>query len=57
MYIFFIADLNECEDDKGGCEHNCVNSLGGYHCTCPDGKTLAVDGKSCDNTDEGTWAP
>ncbi|XP_043926716.1 mucin-like protein [Protopterus annectens] len=30
-------DIDECLENKTHCEQNCVNTLGGYNCTCDDG--------------------
>ena len=33
----FQSDINECAEDIDDCEHNCINTEGGYNCTCDDG--------------------
>ena len=33
-------DIDECSDNNGGCDHNCVNRAGSYHCTCDNGYDL-----------------
>ncbi|XP_078571508.1 uncharacterized protein LOC144859097 [Branchiostoma floridae x Branchiostoma japonicum] len=30
-------DHNECSSNNGGCQHNCVNTDGSYHCSCRTG--------------------
>ena len=40
-------DINECDTNKGGCEHNCDNTQGSYYCTCRAGYELGMDKKSC----------
>ncbi|KAL9968094.1 hypothetical protein ACROYT_G026423 [Oculina patagonica] len=40
-------DINECEYDKGGCSHECVNDDGGHHCACPDPLVLSDDNRNC----------
>ncbi|XP_033229535.1 fibrillin-1-like [Belonocnema kinseyi] len=49
-------DIDECvEGDEGephGCEHTCVNELGGYYCTCNDGYDIQDDGVSCQDINE-----
>ncbi|KAL9953601.1 hypothetical protein ACROYT_G041044 [Oculina patagonica] len=46
------TDLDECATNKGGCEHNCVNTHGSFLCTCNSGYRLNLDEKSCDDVDE-----
>lgn len=41
------ADINECERVPMPCAYQCVNSPGSYTCTCPPGRYLLGDGKSC----------
>ena len=41
------ADINECEGNAAGCEHNCENTAGDYHCTCDSGHTLTTDLHNC----------
>lgn len=41
------ADINECERVPMPCAYQCVNSPGSYRCTCPPGRHLLGDGKSC----------
>lgn len=41
------TEINECEDNNGGCENACVNTEGGYYCECPEGFVLRADGKTC----------
>ena len=41
-------DIDECSDPAvHGCQHNCVNTMGSYHCTCSLGYTLATNGRTC----------
>uniref|UniRef100_A0A0N5A821 Metalloendopeptidase n=1 Tax=Syphacia muris TaxID=451379 RepID=A0A0N5A821_9BILA len=44
---YFMADLDECQNNKGGCEQICINTIGSYRCECDIGFVLAVDGKHC----------
>ena len=44
----FRTDFNECAYHNGGCSHNCKNTNGSYHCSCPDPElSLALDNHSC----------
>ena len=49
MYIHmsFYADVNECNTNNGGCQHNCVNTDGSYECRCRSGYRLSSNGRSC----------
>ncbi|KAK0091344.1 hypothetical protein PV326_003356 [Microctonus aethiopoides] len=41
-------DINECENNNGGCTEVCENTNGNYFCACEgDEKILSSDGKSC----------
>jgi len=46
-YIAGAADVDECTEENGGCEHGCENIVGSYLCTCRTGYFLAVNGKNC----------
>ena len=45
----FIKEFDECSDSDHGCEHQCVNTLGGYRCECRIGFELHSDGKKCED--------
>jgi hypothetical protein len=40
-------DVDECQTNNGGCETNCVNSLGSAACTCASDDWLKADRKAC----------
>jgi len=47
-----ISDIDECELFHNGqagrlCLHACVNTPGGYRCSCPAGYNVTRDGRSC----------
>ena len=48
VFLFSLLDTNECALDKGGCDHECVNRGGSFHCECDQGYTLLSDNKTCD---------
>ncbi|KAJ6633667.1 Dorsal-ventral patterning protein tolloid, partial [Pseudolycoriella hygida] len=45
----FFKEFDECEMQDHGCEHECVNTLGGYQCNCFIGYELHSDKKTCEN--------
>ena len=36
-----------CANSNGGCQHNCVDTIGSHYCTCVDGYTLNEDDHGC----------
>ena len=46
------GDINECDDDDGGCEQGCENTVGGFTCRCNDYYELNEDGVRCDDINE-----
>lgn len=47
----FLPDINECQEDNGGCQHTCTNTPGSFVCACHSGYSLDVDKKSCQGND------
>lgn len=52
VYVMFPPDIDECELFHNGqagrlCLHACVNTPGGYRCSCPVGYNMTRDGRSC----------
>ena len=45
--MMYISDINECNTNNGGCDQNCINQPGTYHCTCNAGYTLSSNLHSC----------
>ena len=46
-----LADINECDEDNGGCSHNCTNIKGSFECFCRQGYELnSRDGYTCTGT-------
>jgi hypothetical protein len=39
--------MNECLENISGCAHNCINTFGGFKCSCNQGYLLGKDLKSC----------
>ena len=59
----FIIDIDECNEDNGGCEQICNNTVGSYECFCRDGYELDSNGINCtgtyvyhfDTSDQNKW--
>ncbi|KAM4743611.1 fibulin-7 isoform 2-T2 [Anableps anableps] len=54
---YSCTDIDECELFHNGaagklCLHRCVNTPGGYRCSCPAGYNVTRDGRSCKDIDE-----
>ncbi|KAK6963876.1 fibroblast growth factor receptor 1 [Biomphalaria glabrata] len=47
-------DIDECKLKTAICDYGCLNLNGSYICSCPDGRSLSSDGKSCDAVDYET---
>ncbi len=46
FFFPFLIDINECDFDNGGCDHNCTNLVGSYFCNCSNGYYL-TNGSIC----------
>ena len=46
------ADIDECDINNGGCEHNCTNTIGSFVCSCNVGYNLTENGLNC----TGMWS-
>ncbi|XP_047115483.1 fibrillin-3-like [Schistocerca piceifrons] len=46
------VDIDECQVNNGGCDHECENTNGGSRCKCRPGFFLMEDQKRCDDRDE-----
>lgn len=42
-----FLDIDECLLDNGGCQEECVNSEGAYHCMCENGFLIDSEDKKC----------
>ena len=51
VFFLYYSDIDECDEDIDGCQFTCTNKEGGFDCSCPEGKVLRVDQKTCE--DEG----
>ena len=45
-YLTYL-DINECDNDNGGCTHTCINQPGSYQCQCGVGFNSENNGKNC----------
>ncbi|XP_058836590.1 protein tolkin-like [Topomyia yanbarensis] len=60
-----MKEVDECERKDHSCEHDCINTLGGYECGCEIGYELHSDRKSCEKACGGiltaksgtVWSP
>lgn len=46
-----FQDVDECRQRNGGCEHECVNTVGSYECRCRPGYEVFADTR-CQDIDE-----
>ena len=46
--LFYIAEINECLTENGGCAHICTNNVASFECSCTPGYQLNEDGLACD---------
>ena len=47
---FSSLDNDECKRDEHKCEQNCINTIGGYRCSCNLGYILDSNGFNCTGT-------
>ena len=50
------ADVDECLENNGGCQHTCVNVMGSYECRCKEGFFLSDNQHTCIHRSEGISA-
>ncbi|XP_063979523.1 protein tolkin [Diachasmimorpha longicaudata] len=50
-----MKEYDECALTDHGCEHDCINTLGGYECSCKIGYELHSDGKHCEDACGGLF--
>ncbi|KAK6493301.1 dorsal-ventral patterning tolloid-like protein 1 [Huso huso] len=43
----FFSDKDECSKDNGGCQHDCINTIGSYVCQCRNGFVLHENKHDC----------
>ena len=40
-------DINECDTNNGGCEQDCINTIGSYQCQCSEGFQFTSNRRNC----------
>ncbi|XP_069600291.1 tolloid-like protein 1 isoform X1 [Ranitomeya imitator] len=43
----FFSDKDECSKENGGCQHECINTIGSYVCQCRNGFVLHENKHDC----------
>lgn len=43
----YFLDKDECSKDNGGCQHECINTVGSYVCQCRNGFVLHENKHDC----------
>uniref|UniRef100_H3ANE1 Tolloid like 1 n=1 Tax=Latimeria chalumnae TaxID=7897 RepID=H3ANE1_LATCH len=43
----FFSDKDECSKENGGCQHECINTVGSYVCQCRNGFVLHENKHDC----------
>lgn len=51
----FMKEFDECALKDHGCAQDCINTLGGYECSCRLGYELHSDGKNCEDACGGVF--
>ena len=47
---YFSTEFDECSSNEfNGCEHECINTLGGFKCQCQIGYELHSDERRCES--------
>lgn len=51
--LFYLSDIDECQQTPNPCAHQCRNVPGSFRCLCPPGTVLLGDGRSCAGLERG----
>ncbi|WAR28394.1 FBLN5-like protein [Mya arenaria] len=46
------TDVDECDTNRHGCDHVCINTIGSYQCSCRPGFVMHTGGNTCTDIDE-----
>ena len=52
IVFFAFSDIDECQNNMGGCAHSCYNTIGSFTCDCMPGYALSNDGSTCNGERE-----
>ena len=47
LFKLYTIDINECDTNNGGCEQDCINTIGSYQCQCREGYETNNNGINC----------
>lgn len=47
LFHFLHSDIDECQENNGGCDHFCRNTVGSFECSCQKGHKLLTDERTC----------
>ena len=47
LYLHPLADVDECSEGTHNCTAECMNTQGGFQCSCSSGYQLSEDGATC----------
>lgn len=51
-----LTDVDECQDNNGGCQQICVNAMGSYECQCHSGFFLSDNQHTCIHRSNGKYS-
>lgn len=58
-FSFLSADIDECLENNGGCDHFCRNTVGSFECSCQKGHKLLTNERTCQgerwDTGQSVW--
>ena len=50
-YLHPLADVDECSEGTHNCTAECMNTQGGFQCSCSSGYQLSEDEATCKGRD------